>query len=70
MFQLTDIRKKRAWKDAYEDAYKHAEKAAHDNVMDGLVEKLAAKGMTHKEIAELLEIPVREVRRLAKEHTD
>lgn len=54
MFQLEDLRKTRVWQEAQEEEREH------------LVEKWLAKGMTLKEIATLLDVPVQAVRRMIK----
>ena len=58
MFDLVGLRETRSWQEAYEEGELGAKQK--------LVLKWLAKGMTAKEIAELLEISTREVRRLAK----
>ncbi|MBI3821159.1 MAG: hypothetical protein HY289_00595 [Planctomycetes bacterium] len=58
MFQLTDIRKTAVWKEAQEEAETRARKP--------MVRNCLSKGMSVKQIADLMEIPVKEVRRLAK----
>jgi predicted transposase YdaD len=58
MFQLHDIRKTRVWQEGLEEGIEK-ERAA-------TIRKLLAKGDDPKTVAELLEIPVAEVRRLAK----
>ncbi len=52
-FKLHDIRESKVWKEAQEETQK------------GIIEKLLARGMPQKEIAELLQMPVAQVRRLA-----
>jgi predicted transposase/invertase (TIGR01784 family) len=59
MFHLADIRNTRVWQEAEEEGRILEKKE--------LVDKWLAKGMSAKKIAELLEIPVRDVRRLAKD---
>ena len=54
MFQLEDLRKTRVWQEAREEE------------REQLVQKWLAKGKTVKEIAELLDTTVQEVRRLSK----
>ncbi len=58
MFQLTDIRKTAVWQEACEEGKTLAKQE--------MVHNCLAKSMSVKEIAELLKIPVKEVRRLAK----
>jgi predicted transposase YdaD len=62
MFKLADIRKSRVWREAHEDGI---EKGALLKQQE-IVRCLVSKGKKPKEIAELLEIPIAEVRRLAK----
>jgi predicted transposase/invertase (TIGR01784 family) len=59
-FKLHDLRESKVWKEAYEEG-------ADANARD-FVESLLAKGKTHKEVAELLNIPVEKVERLTKEN--
>ena len=62
MFDLVELRKTRAWQEIHEEG------VAEGRVQEKqeLVLKWLAKGMTAKEIAELLEMSPQEVRRLAK----
>ena len=62
MFDLVGLRETRAWQESYAEGVEEGQV----RVKQKLVLKLLAKGMTAKEIAELLEISTREVRRLAK----
>lgn len=61
MFGLQDIRKSKVWQEAQEEAVTRERGAT--------VKKCLAKGMSIKEIAEFLDFPVKEVRRLAKDFT-
>ncbi len=54
MFKLEDIRKTEMWKESVEDTQRQ------------LVHRWRAEGKSLKEIAELLNVPVAEVRRLAR----
>ena len=62
MFQLHDIRKTRVWQEAIEEGQAEGKALLKKE----MVEKWLKKGLSHKEIAELLEAPLEEVRRLAK----
>ncbi len=62
MFDLVELRKTRAWQEIHEEGVAEGELRAKQQ----LVLKLMAKGMTAKEIAELLDMSTQEVRRLAK----
>jgi predicted transposase/invertase (TIGR01784 family) len=75
MFHLADIRKTAVWKEAHEEGVEEGvEKGIEKGIEKGetrtkkeLVGKWLAKGRSVKEIAELMEIPVKEVRRFAKD---
>ena len=69
MFQLHDLRKSRVWQEAHEQGI---EKGIEKGLEKGrtlekqeFVLRWAAKGKSLQEIAELLEMPLAEVRRLA-----
>jgi len=62
MFQLQDIRKTKVWQEAREEAREETEL----RMKRDFVKKLLAKEVSKKEIAEMLEISIEEVRRLAK----
>jgi predicted transposase/invertase (TIGR01784 family) len=78
MFQLEDIRKSKVWQEAHDEGVEKGlaegvEKGRTEGVEKGktlaiqtMVQKCLAKGMPVKDIAELLEIPVKDVRRLAR----
>ena len=55
-FKLHGIRESKVWKEAHEEGADEKAKA--------FIEALIANGKTHKEIAELLKISEREVKRL------
>ena len=61
MFKLHDIRKTRVWQEAHEEGIEKGRALEKRQ----LVEHLQANGQTLKEIAQLLEISLTEVRRLA-----
>jgi predicted transposase/invertase (TIGR01784 family) len=58
MFDLEDLRKTRVWQEAREEG--------REEEREEFVQKLVAKGMPTKKIAELLDISVQEVRRLSR----
>ena len=62
MFQLHDLKESKVWQEA-EQVGKERERERRDR---DLVKRLQAKGTSLKEIAELLEIPLAEVRRIAR----
>jgi hypothetical protein len=59
MFQLHDIKKSKFWQQVRQIG-------VEENQQD-VIRKCLTKGMSAKEVAELLEIPLKEVRRIAKE---
>ena len=63
MFQLHDIRKSKVWQEAHETGFEKGEAKANEK----LIRKLLGKGVSAKEIADLLEAPLKDVRRIAKE---
>jgi predicted transposase YdaD len=79
MFDLEDLRKTRVWQEAQEEGLEKGLKQGLEQVREqgleqgqllakkDLVRKWLAKGKGIKEIADLLEIPVPEARRLARD---
>jgi predicted transposase/invertase (TIGR01784 family) len=65
MFKLHDIRKTRVWQEAHEEGIEKGIEKGRALEKRQLVEHLQANGQTLKEIAQLLEISLTEVRRLA-----
>jgi predicted transposase/invertase (TIGR01784 family) len=61
MFKLADLRKTRVWQEAREEGQELARRA--------IVQNLRADGKSIKEIAQLLKLPEREVRRLTRGST-
>jgi predicted transposase/invertase (TIGR01784 family) len=61
MFQLHDLRKSRVWQEAHDEGMEKGMVQAQQE----FVQRLIAKGKPLKEIAELLELPLAQVRRLA-----
>ena len=82
MFKLHDIRKTKVWQEAYEEGRKDGieegrkeglQKLREQGIEEGrmlerqrIVRLIHSKGYSLKEIAELLDLPLAEVRRLAK----
>jgi hypothetical protein len=60
-FKLHDIRESKVWKEAFEDG--------DASRLRKTISTLVAKGKTLQEIAELLDIPPRELRRAAKDQS-
>ncbi len=60
-FKLHDLRESKVWKEAHDEG--------ETELKLKLVEKWLAKGLTQAEIADLLEIPVEEVKSLATNHS-
>jgi predicted transposase/invertase (TIGR01784 family) len=75
MFHLANIRDTRVWKEVYHEAKEEGKQEGkqegreegREDVKKELVHKWLARGVAPKEIAERMDISVREVRRLAKE---
>jgi predicted transposase/invertase (TIGR01784 family) len=67
-FKLHDIRKSKAWQQLREEGVKEGREEGKTRTKRELVQKWTAKGMTDKEIAELLDVSVAEVRKLANGH--
>ena len=70
MFHLNDLRKSRVWQEAHQEGIQEGmEKGVEKGqalAQRQYVQRWLAKGKSVKEIAELLELPVREIRRLAR----
>src|SRR5262249_42886393 len=67
MFDLEDLRKTRVWQEAREEGREQGLEQGQLLAKKDLVRKWLTKGKAIKEIAELLDIPVQEARRLAKD---
>jgi predicted transposase/invertase (TIGR01784 family) len=69
MFEL-DIRKTRVWQEAFEEGREEGRRDLREEgrreMREQVVQKLLAKGMPTKQIADLLDISVHEVRRLSR----
>lgn len=63
MFQLHDLRKSKVWQEANREGREEGRKLADART----VRKCLAKGMSAKEISELLDMTISQVRRLAKQ---
>ena len=66
MFQLADIRKTAVWQEAREEGIEKGIEKGKTLAKQEMVHSCLAKRMSVKAIADLQEIPVKEVRRLAK----
>ncbi len=74
MFQLHDLRKSRVWQEAHDEGIekgleKGLEKGREKGVAEAqqkVVQRMIAKGKPLKEIAEMVELPLAQVRRLAR----
>jgi predicted transposase/invertase (TIGR01784 family) len=64
MFQLHDLRESKVWQEAHETGVEEGQARKQRE----LILKCLAKGMSVREVANLLEIPLKDVRRLAKEN--
>jgi len=62
MFNLHDLRKSKVWQEAHQEGMKIGKALVNQRV----VRKCLAQGMSVKETAAFVELPVREVRRFAK----
>lgn len=62
MFKLEDIRKSRVWQEAHEEG----EELGIEKGKQEFIHRLLANGKSIKEIAEMLNMPLTEIRRLAK----
>ena len=73
MFELEDLRKSRVWQEAHEEGRQEGRQEGREEGREegqtlakkDMIHTLLAKGLTHKEIAGLLNLSVQEVRRLA-----
>ena len=59
MFHLHDIKKSKFWQEAHQSGVEEHQ--------EDVFRKCLAKGMSAKEVADLFEIPLKEIRRIAKE---
>jgi predicted transposase YdaD len=64
-FRLNDIRESKVWKEAREEGIMEGEEKGKIAEREKNVRRCLAKGMTEKQIADLLEIPIAQIRRLA-----
>ena len=62
MFQLHDLRESKVWQEAHETGIEEGE----SRILKRLVQKYVAKGMSVKAIADMMDLPVKDVRRFAK----
>lgn len=68
-FKLHDIRKSKAWQELRQEGVDEGREKGGAEKLRELIEQWTAKGMTEKQIAELLNITVADVRKLANGHT-
>ncbi len=68
MFQLHDLRESKVWQEAHETGIEEGIEKGRIRNQQELIQKWLGEGKSAKEIASLMGIPVKEVRRLAK-HT-
>ena len=78
MFQLHDLRESKVWQEAHQEGREEGEEKGLEKGLEKgreegretanreLVKRWSAKGKSLKEIADLLEIPLAEVRRFAR----
>ena len=70
MFQLHDLRESKVWQEAHQVGHDEGREEGHEvgrkEERGEVVKRMQAKGMTLKAIAELLDIPLPEVRRLVR----
>jgi predicted transposase/invertase (TIGR01784 family) len=66
IFYLADLRNTRVWQEAKAEGKEEGKEEGKADTQRELVGKWLAKGMSHKQIADLLDRPIREIRRLAK----
>lgn len=69
MFKLTDIRKTRVWKEAHGEGKEQGKEEGKIAAKQEWIKKWLARGMSEKQIADLLEVDVKEVRRFANGKT-
>jgi predicted transposase/invertase (TIGR01784 family) len=67
MFHLADIRKTAVWKEAEEGGIKKGRKEGATLAKQEMARKCLAKGMPVNEVATLVDLPIKDVRRIAKE---
>jgi predicted transposase/invertase (TIGR01784 family) len=70
MFELADLRKTRVWQEAHEEGIEKGIEEGEARHKAKMVHRCLDKGMSTKEIADLLELSVQEVRRLTKKPSD
>ena len=66
MFQLHDLGESKVWQETHQDGREEGIEKVQDLKALEFVKRMQSKGMMLKQIAELLEIPLPEVRRLAR----
>jgi predicted transposase/invertase (TIGR01784 family) len=66
MFQLHDLRESKVWQEARQTGREEGREEGKTDVLRDLVRKWRARGMSAKEIAELMELPIQTIRRLMR----
>ena len=66
MFQLDDLRKTRVWQEAHEEGREEGREEGKMLERREIIRTLLPKGKTIKQIADELNIPAADVRRLAR----
>jgi predicted transposase/invertase (TIGR01784 family) len=66
MFQLHDPRERKVWQEAHGEGRNEGREEGQEMKAKEYVKRLQRKGMSLKAIADLLEIPLVDVRRLAR----
>ncbi|MBI2804697.1 MAG: Rpn family recombination-promoting nuclease/putative transposase [Planctomycetes bacterium] len=67
MFQLHDLRKSKVWQEAHEEEHQEGRQEGETRTKTELVRKWLARGRSVQQIAELLEIPLKDARRLVRD---
>jgi predicted transposase/invertase (TIGR01784 family) len=70
MFELADLRKTKVWQEARDEGLEEGQQKGREQgetlMLQKIIRTMRSKGKSVKDIAEELDIPVAEVRRLAK----
>jgi predicted transposase YdaD len=67
-FKLHDIKESKVWKEAVQEGKEEGKEVGKTDERETIVRKCLAKGMTERQISELLDIRIQEVRRLTNGH--
>jgi predicted transposase/invertase (TIGR01784 family) len=68
-FKLHDIRESKVWKEAHEEGIEEGIEKGKAIARREMIRNLRADGMTDKQIAAMLKVPVEEIQRLSKNHS-